>query len=286
MSDSVASLAGALYLSIEALVPELVPMSENLAFGFATIILTWIGIRIMMERDAQDQTLMGDVLKLFLTLGIVLGILQNYSELFRLLNDSANYICIQLGAPGGDPTDVIAQAWNIFVKLPSEMVEDIANSDPDGIWGWVKERLDVPTAASIYAGILGLFGTLAAAAAVTYVAFAVTLFAMIAIMGPICLPFLMLPKLDKIFWSWLDAMLYALVVKIFIFAVLAVMGKVFPTSLPSLIRHTPDGDVFDLKVLGAAVAALFFALAVIRSSFTVAGLVIGVRLNLKPEFKL
>lgn len=294
IEHTILSLPSELTAASTSLAQQLVPAANDLLLLFAAISLAWLGIRIMMEKNLSDQILLGDALKLLMLISMAKAILLNHSYLVDVLQQSIDYLVNRIGA--GDSLKLFTDN---FVIKPTKAVYDAIGTTPkpeapDSVIGTILH-----TVKSFGVDMLNFFGAdlwlMMIAVAVAYlgilagittaiiVAISGILFIIVAALGVICVPFLVLPKLDKIFWSWVDGLFYTLAVKLTVAGTVVIVSALNFT-IPSLVTVSADG----LKVINYAavfniVIYAVLAVTLLRLSYAIAGMIAGARFSLRPD---
>lgn len=294
IEQTILSLPSELSAASTSLAQQLVPAANDLLLLFAAISLAWLGIRIMMEKNLSDQILLGDALKLLMLISMAKAILLNHSYLVDVLQQSIDYLVNRIGA--GDSLKLFTDN---FVIKPTKAVYDAMGTTPkpeapDSVIGTILHTMK-----SFGVDMLNFFGAdlwlMMIAVAVAYlgilagittaiiVAISGILFIIVAALGVICVPFLVLPKLDKIFWSWVDGLFYTLAVKLTVAGTVVIVSALNFT-IPSLVTVSADG----LKVINYAavfniVIYAVLAVTLLRLSYAIAGMIAGARFSLRPD---
>lgn len=274
--------------------------AERLLLSFAAIMLVWTGIRMMIEKNQHDQAIIGDALKLLLQIGIGLAILRNHRELLITLQASVNYLCTEIGA---NPDTMLTTFYNKFLGDPfaamSKSIPSIwpsTGSDPSirpGFLGMLKDIFTNPAAVStnlfrsigvaLLAFMMIGIGLIAGLIGTMVVVVANSLFGILGALGMICVPFILLPKMDKIFWSWVDGMVYTLACKLTVAGTIAVTGSLQTANTVAYAGKDANGYlVINWEVIIMTLTTAIGMLVLLQATFTVAGILAGTRLSLPP----
>jgi type IV secretory pathway VirB6-like protein len=222
-------------------------MGHSLFIAFATILIAWQGIRMMLTRDALgDDMFQFAKLLLFISFGYALiafyespipGIGVSFSN---LITDQAHLLA------------------NILDARSLELVFEHL----DTLWGQFVQ----PDAWSILANLLYwlllIVVTVAKVIALAVVAFGLIASAVCALVGPIFVPFFIVPKLDWLFWSWFKAFIQYSFVPVVAFAFLMIFERFifqYLTTLPPGITE----DYYLVYGLQALVIIGVFALGIL-----------------------
>jgi hypothetical protein len=200
--------------------PEFLRVGFSLFVSFATILLAWQGIRMMLNQDSMgDHFFNFAKLLLFISFGYALiafyeapipGIGVSFSN---LITDQAHNFANILDARSLELTfDHLDELWQRFVQ-------------PDA-WSIL---------ANLLYWLLLILVTLAKVVSLAVVAFGLIASAVCALVGPIFVPFFIVPKLDFLFWSWFKAFIQYSFIPVIAFAFLMVFERFvfqFLTTLP------------------------------------------------------
>ena len=170
--------------------PEFLRFGYSLFLAFATILIAWHGIRMMLSHEGLGDHLFGFAkLLLFISFGYALiafyetpipGIGVSFSN---LITDQTHHFATVLDARSLELMfDHLDELWAHFVQ-------------PDA-WSIL---------ANLLYWLMLIVVTLAKVISLAIVAFGLIASAVCALLGPIFVPFFIVPKLDWLFWSWLKA---------------------------------------------------------------------------------
>jgi len=248
--------------------PEFLRFGQSLFIAFATILIVWHGIRMMLTRDSLgDDMFQFAKLLLFISFGYALiafyespipGIGISFSN---LVTDQAHVFQNILDARSLELIyEHLDMLWNQFVQPDTWSI--LAN-----LLYWVL------LIAVIFAKVISL-------AIVTYGLIAS---AVCALIGPIFVPFFIVPKLDWLFWSWFKAFIQYSFIPVIALAFLMVFERFifqYLTTLPPGI--TEDYYLFyglqALVVIGVFCLGIFLIPSLTSSIFSGGG-----RENVLPD---
>ena len=205
--------------------PEFLRFGYNLFLSFATILIVWQGIRMMFSHDwLGDQMFEFAKLLLFISFGYALiafyespipGIGVSFSN---LITDQAAYFQNILEARAFD------NIYHHFDELSEHFVQ------PDA-WSILANL--------IYWTVL-LSSRLAKALSLAVIAFGLIASAVCGLLGPIFVPFFIVPKLDWLFWGWLKAFIQYSFIPVIAIAFLMIFERFvfqYLTTLPPTITR-------------------------------------------------
>jgi type IV secretory pathway VirB6-like protein len=241
--------------------PEFIRFGYQLFMAFATIVIAWHGIRMMFSGNGLgDQTFDFAKLLLFVSFGYSLitfyesplpGIGVSFSN---LITDQAYYFQSVLEARAFD---------NIYRHL-DELTEHFMQPDP---WSILANL--------IYWTVL-LLVALAKAISLAVISFGLIASAVCALLGPIFVPFFIVPKLDWLFWGWLKAFIQYSFIPVVAVAFLMVFEQFvfrYVTTLPPTITQAEYG-VYALQavaVIGTFVVGMLMVPTLTNHIFTGGG---------------
>src|SRR5947199_4440887 len=210
--------------------PEFLRFGFSLFVGFATILLVWQGIRMMLSQDSLgDHFFNFAKLILFISFGYALiafyespipGIGVSFSN---LITDQTHNFANILDARSLEMT------FDHFDELEQHFVQPDAWAILANLLYWLL--LIVITVAKVLSLAIVAFGLIASAVC--------------ALLGPIFVPFLIVPKLDWLFWSWFKAFVQYSFIPVIAFAFLMVFERFIYQYLTTL----PPGITEDLYML-------------------------------------
>src|ERR671934_2945549 len=210
--------------------PEFLRFGYSMFVSFATILIVWQGIKMMLSGDSLGDHLFGFArLLLFIAFGYTL-IAYYESPIPGIGVSFSNLI-----------TDQAADFANILDARSLELIFDHL----DELW----QRFLQPDVWSILANLLYwlllIVVTLAKVVSLAVVAFGLIASAVCALLGPIFVPFFIVPKLDWLFWSWFKAFIQYSFVPVIALAFLMVFERFIYQYLTTL----PAGITEDLYML-------------------------------------
>jgi type IV secretory pathway VirB6-like protein len=233
--------------------PEFLRFGYRLFLAFATIVIAWQGIRMMFSHDGlSDQLFDFAKLLLFVSFGYALiafyeaplpGIGVSFSN---LITDQTHYFQSVLEARAFD------NIYRHFDELSAHFMQ------PDA-WSILANL--------IYWTVLVLIA-LAKAVSLAVIAFGLIASAVCALLGPIFVPFFIVPKLEWLFWGWLKSFIQYSFIPVVAIAFLMIFEQFiyrYVTTLPPTITQAEYG-VYGLQAF--AVVATFVAGILLVPSLT------------------
>lgn len=284
--------------SAKSVAEKLKASANHLLLAFTAITLCWIGIEMMMGAKPGDNIYIGEAIKLLLLFGLAKGVLDNHSYLYSVLTESVDHLCKAMGA-AFNLHDFIPTFFERFVTDPIKSLSEsqshiipYGKNETPGFFAGLKAIFTSPIT---YVGnvithfFLVMFtipfiavGGIMALLGVFTVMMAETMFGLVAAIGVICVPFLVLPKLNKIFWSWFDGLVYAMALKITVSGIIAMTSSLHTVATKFFVLSA-EGAIeiqWGAVMLYPTVTALMLIL--LRYAFTIAGMIAGTRLSIDP----
>ena len=200
--------------------PEFLRFGNSLFISFATILIVWQGIRMMLTQDSLGSHLF-EFAKLLLWIAFGYALIAFYQSPIPGIGVSFSNLI----------TDQTHEFANTLDARSLELVFDHL----DQLW----QQFIQPDAWSILANLLYwlllIVVALAKVVSLAVVAFGLIASAVCALVGPIFVPFFIVPKLDWLFWSWFKAFIQYSFVPVIALAFLMVFERFifqYLTTLP------------------------------------------------------
>src|SRR6476659_2995706 len=209
--------------------PEFLRFGYGLFLSFATILIAWQGIRMMLSHESLGEQ-MFDFAKLLMLISFGYALITFYEaplpgigvSFSNLITDQAPYFQSVLEARAFD------NIYRHFDDLSDHFMQ------PDA-WSILANL--------IYWTVLLLIAV-AKALSLAVIAFGLIASAVCALVGPIFVPFFIVPKLDWLFWSWLKAFIQYSFIPVVAVAFLMVFERFifrYVTTLPPSITQAEYG---------------------------------------------
>src|SRR5918995_64378 len=220
--------------------PEFLRFGYSLFIAFATILIAWHGIKMMFAHDGLgDQMFEFAKLLMFISFGYALiafyesplpGIGVSFSN---LITDQTGYFQSVLEARAFD---------NIYRHLDTLSA---AFMQPDA-WSVLANLMYWSVLLSI---------AFAKAVSLAVIAFGLIASAVCALLGPLFVPFFIVPKLDWLFWGWFKAFIQYSFIPVVAIAFLMVFERFvfrYVTTLPPTITQAEYG-VYGLQAVAVII---------------------------------
>ncbi len=233
--------------------PEFLRFGYGLFLSFATILIAWQGIRMMFSHDGLGDQ-MFEFAKLLMLISFGYAFITFYEtplpgvgvSFSNLITDQAGYFQSVLEARAFD------NIYRHFDELADHFMQ------PDA-WSILANL--------IYWTVLLLIA-LAKALALAVIAFGLIATAVCGLLGPIFVPFFIVPKLEWLFWGWLKSFIQYSFIPVVAIAFLMIFEQFvfrYVTTLPPTITSAEYG-VYALQAV--AVIATFCVGMVMVPSLT------------------
>lgn len=233
--------------------PEFLRFGYGLFLSFATILIVWQGIRMMFSREGLGQQ-MFDFAKLLLFISFGYAMITFYESPLPGMGVSFSNLITDQAAHFQGVLE--ARAFDNIYRHFDELADHFMQPDP---WSVLANL--------IYWTVL-LLVALAKALSLAVIAFGLIASAVCGLMGPIFVPFFIVPKLDWLFWGWLKAFIQYSFIPVVAIAFLMIFEQFifrYVTTLPPMITSAEYG-VYALQ--SVAVIATFCTGMVLVPSLT------------------
>src|SRR6266550_8311474 len=185
--------------------PEFLRVGFSLFVAFATILLAWQGIRMMLNQDSLGDHFF-NFAKLLVTICFGYSLIVFYES--------------PLPGIGVSFSNLITDQAHAFANILDARSLELVFDHLDTLWAQFVQ----PDAWSILANLLYwlllIVVTIAKVLSLAIVAFGLIASAVCALVGPIFVPFFIVPKLDWLFWSWFKAFVQYSFIPVIAFAFL------------------------------------------------------------------
>ena len=233
--------------------PEFLRFGYGLFLSFATILIVWQGVRMMFSHDGLGDQ-MFEFAKLLMLISFGYAMITFYEapipgfgvSFSNLITDQAGYFQSVLEARAFD------NIYRHFDELSDHFMQ------PDA-WSILANL--------IYWTVL-LLVALAKALSLAVIAFGLIASAVCGLLGPIFVPFFVVPKLEWLFWGWLKSFIQYSFIPVVAIAFLMIFEQFvfrYVTTLPPTITSAEYG-VYALQAV--AVIATFCVGMVLVPSLT------------------
>lgn len=209
--------------------PEFMRFGYSLFLSFAVVLITWHGIKVMFSGERLGEQ-MFDFAKLLLFVSFGYALIAFYESplpgigvsFSNLITDQAGYFQAVLQARAFD---------NVYRHL-DELSAHFMQPDP---WSILANL--------IYWTVL-FFVAFAKAVSLAVISFGLIASAVCALLGPIFVPFFIVPKLDWLFWGWLRSFIQYSFIPVVAIAFLMIFEQFifrYVSTLPPMITQADYG---------------------------------------------
>jgi hypothetical protein len=215
--------------------------------GFALILLVWFGAKhALASASGRGGFPLDQFAALVLTIAFGYAMITYYSNpipgigisFYRLITDQGSNLAKQLNAATLQEVKQRLDSMYLGLETPLAIIASIFQI--------------------LHFVILVLAIIVAEAAAYAVIAFGYIAIAITVLVGPIFIPFFIVPQLDWLFWNWLKALLQYAFYPVIANAYIFVMGSLLNHFIDA---HPPPYD-------GATMALLFLPLVFLLFAFT------------------
>jgi hypothetical protein len=220
--------------------PEFLRFGYSLFLSFATILIVWQGVKMMFSHDSLGES-MFDFAKLLMLISFGYAFITFYEaplpgigvSFSNLITDQTGYFQSVLEARAFD------NIYRHFDELSDHFMQ------PDA-WSILANL--------IYWAMLLLIA-LAKGLSLAVIAFGLIASAVCGLLGPIFVPFFIVPKLEWLFWGWLKSFIQYSFVPVVAIAFLMIFEQFvfrYVTTLPPTITSAEYG-VYGLQAVAVVV---------------------------------
>jgi TrbL/VirB6 plasmid conjugal transfer protein len=225
-------------------------MGTHMFRGFAVILIVWFGVKTALASASGGHMPMfhfDHFASLLLTIAFGFGMITYYSQPIPSIGLSFYHLIIDQGVA-------------LSNQLNHAMVQEVWDRLTGLYWGMETPALTIAiNVLEILRYAVTVLCLLAAQAAVFgVIAFGYVAAAVAVMLGPIFIPFFIVPHMEWLFWGWLRSLIQYAFYPVVANAYLFVFGNLLIHFVDS---HPPPYD-------GAAVAVFFFPLVLLLIAFT------------------
>jgi type IV secretory pathway VirB6-like protein len=213
--------------------PSIDALGLRICIALATIMLVWFGVQeALASANGGPGFNMGKFLNFFLLITFAYTMVKFYDSsipgvgysLRGFINGGAQYLVSVIG------TDSVTSIQNTLNQAQS-------SSGPG-----ITKALMNPYYAIVYVIIQVLIGVLSAAVS-AIIAYGAIASAVIGLLGPVFIPFLVFNKLEFLFWGWLRAFMGFCFYKVLAAAVFSILAHVLAEYYTELVAFSDPGNM-------------------------------------------
>lgn len=252
--------------------------------ALAMIIIVWTGARIAFSGTFQPW----ELIKLVFTIAFPVALIEWYYSPItvgtgpalpsfpRLIAGGGDWISVQFGA------DILATAVSRLMELGRQQYEIVgANWGDVNIWTAIKTGGQQVIHGLLVTGIMTAFllgMVLVVALALAQVIFAKIAIAILIALGPLFIPFMIVPKMDFLFWGWLKAMVQYSLYSAIAVVMLNLWVTIIDRYVLSMTNLTPGFQALSL-LSGVWLVPVFLVIVCAITSILkigdIAGMIVG-----------
>ena len=213
--------------------PTIDALGLRICIALATIMLVWFGVQESLASAHGGAGFnMGKFISFFMLITFAYTLVRFYDT----------------SIPG------IGQSFRGFINGGAQYLVSVIGSDSiTSIQNTLNQALMNPYYALVYVIIQVLIAVFSAVVS-AIVAYGAIASAVIGLLGPVFIPFLVFDKLEFLFWGWLKAFIGFCFYKVVAAAVLSVLAHLLAQYYAELINFSDPGNmVQELRVLSARV---------------------------------
>ena len=213
--------------------PSIDALGLRICIALATIMLVWFGVQeALASANGGPGFSMGKFLNFFLLITFAYTMVKFYDSsipgvgysLRGFINGGAQYLVSVIG------TDSVTSIQNTLNQAQS-------SSGPG-----ITKALKNPYYAIVYVIIQVLIAVLSAAVS-AIIAYGAIASAVIGLLGPVFIPFLVFNKLEFLFWGWLRAFMGFCFYKVLAAAVFSILAHVLAEYYTELVAFSDPGNM-------------------------------------------
>ena len=223
-------------------------MGSNMFRGFAVILIAWYGIKSALASvsAAYGPAFHFDNLaELLITIAFGFGMITYYSHPIPGMGVSFYHL-------------IVDQGLNLANQLNHSLVQEIWDRLNNLYWGMEIPQLALNILEVVRYAVTVLCLLAAQAAVFAVIAFGYVATAVAVLLGPVFIPFFIVPQMEWLFWGWLKSLIQYAFYPVVANAYLFVFGNLLVHFVDS---HPPPYD-------GATLIVLFFPLVMLLIAFT------------------
>jgi hypothetical protein len=210
--------------------PTFLQFGYSMFLSFATILIAWQGIRMMLTSEALGERIFGFA-KMLLFVSFGYSLIAFYES--------------PLPGVGVSFSNLITDQTAHFASILDARSLELVFEHLDALWDRFVQPDPWAILANLIYWLLLIIVTLAKAISLAVVCYGLVASAVCALVGPIFVPFLIVPRLDFLFWSWFKAFLQYSFTPVIAFAFL----MIFERFIFNYLTTVPPGITEDLYMV-------------------------------------
>ena len=213
--------------------PTIDAMGLHICIALATMMLVWFGVQeALASAHGGPGFHMGRFLSFFMLITFAYTLVRFYDSSIPGIGQSFR------GFINGGAQNLVSVIGNDSItSIQNALSQAQSNSGPG-----VMKALMNPYYAIVYFVIQALIATLSAVVS-AIVAYGAIASAVVGLLGPIFIPFLVFDKLEFLFWGWLKAFLGFCFYKVLAAAVLSILAHLLAQYYTELVNFSDPGNM-------------------------------------------
>ena len=258
------------------------PLAQRLLAAFAIIILVWTGVQMMLQGGLD----MGSLISTLLSIALPVMILDGYGAGSYVWGDIA-FTDIFVNTARWASEALISNSFDSFVDQLVAMwrrVEDAfysADNADAGLWNSIKNAFGFVTGAvgALFVGyVIGFFAIgvllfILTPPVMLYCQYLWGLVTMLVaiLLGPIFVPFLLIPQLSFLFWGWIRSLFGGMIHSIVSAGLFVIIANLMLLPIQSFVNYlaAPDDQTSFFDAIGLSFAALFLYVPIVILAYLV-----------------
>lgn len=231
-----------------------VSMGTNMFRGFATILIAWFGVRAALASTEGQGVPFGRFASLLLTIAMGFTMMTFYDRPIPGIGRSFTHL-------------IIDQAQALAAQLETSQVQ-LLSDRLNEVYVSLEQPMFYNVMQIVGYFLVAIFVTLARVALVSVIAFGWIAMAVAVLVGPVFIPFFIVPHMEWMFWGWVKSLIqysfYQVIAQAFVF--------VFGSFMLRAIDAFPPPYTVD-KILVGGFHLIFLFIAFIYGMLKVPSLV-------------
>jgi len=208
-------------------------MGQNLFRAFATILIAWFGVKSALAAASGKSPFHFDnFASLLLTISLGFGMVNYYSNpipgigtsFHNLITDESQFLANKINQT--ELQTVVERVADFETRMDSPGIADILGT-------------------IIYAIVIILLAA-AQAIAIVVIAYGFIATAVCVLVGPVFIPFFIVPKLEWLFWGWFRCFLQYAFYQVIAAAVVFIIGNL----ILGILNLQPTGTISTVQLIG------------------------------------
>ena len=208
-------------------------MGQNLFRGFATILIAWFGVKpALAAASGKSPFHFDNFASLLLTISLGFGMVNYFNDpipgigtsFHNLITDESQFLANKINQ--AELQTVIERVADFETRMDSPGIADILGT-------------------IIYAIVIILLAA-AQAIAIVVIAYGFIATAVCILVGPVFIPFFIVPKLEWLFWGWFRCFIQYAFYQVIAAAVVFVIGNL----ILGILQLQPNGTISTAQLIG------------------------------------